>query len=140
MRRGCRNERLDRGHGHIGQSRRRLSRLCPGTSNYPITGSLDVLRLVYSGMHHDGTTFDCNGNVRRSLVKGWSALFDTGCATTGCTGGLTHAWRRSDLAGATEAFVNLVGFGARGIGTLSTALSTRGRDNDVPCGVRLDDR
>jgi hypothetical protein len=59
--------------------------------------------------------------VRRTLVKSWNTLFSAACTTNNCTGGLTHAWRRSDLSGTTDAFVSLVGFGARGIGTLSTA-------------------
>jgi ABC-type phosphate transport system substrate-binding protein len=88
----------------------------PGTSTYALTGSLDVLRLIYGGFHHDGTTFDCGGNVRRSLVKSWSALFDTPCTTGACAGGLTHAWRRSDLTGATEEFIHLIGFGKRQLG------------------------
>ena len=97
---------------------------CPGcdmTGHYTLADSIDLLRLVYGGMHHDGTTFDCNGNVRRTLIKSWNTLFTAACGTAQCTGGLTHAWRRSDLSGTTDAFVSLVGFGARGIGTLSTA-------------------
>jgi hypothetical protein len=93
----------------------------PGTSNYTLRDSLDVLRLVYGGFHHDGTTFDCNSNVRRTLVSSWSALFGSACATGTCPSGLTHAWRPGDLAPMTEAFVNLVGFGSRGIGTPPTS-------------------
>ena len=99
---------------------------CPGcdsSGHYTIGSSIDVLRLVYGGFHNDaGHTFDCNSNVRKSLVKNWNLLFSGACATNNCTGGLTHAWRRSDLSGTTDAFVSLVGFGSkRGIGTLSTA-------------------
>ena len=98
---------------------------CDGSGHYTLASSLDALRLVYGGMHHDAapaTTFDCNSNVRKSLVKNWNLLFTQACATNNCGSGLTHAWRRSDLSGTTDAFVTLVGFGsARGIGTLSTA-------------------
>jgi hypothetical protein len=107
---------------------------CPGctagTSSYVIQDSLDVLRLVYGGMDHEATpAFDCNGNVRRSLVKNWASLFAGSCASGNCTGGLTHAWRRSDLSGTTDAFVSLVGFGARGIGTLSTVPNSSKKTN-----------
>jgi ABC-type phosphate transport system substrate-binding protein len=94
---------------------------CDGTGHYTLASSIDLLRLIYGGMHNDGTTFDCNSNVRRTVVKDWNKLFSATCGTNNCPNGLTHAWRRSDLSGTTDAFVSLIGFGARGIGTLSTA-------------------
>ena len=122
-----------------------------GTSNYTFNDSLDVLKVVYGGLHHDTAgTFDCGGAVRKSLVANWSKLFAASPGTSACTTAgalkatdangnlftimqkdasgttalpvqLTHAWRRSDLSGTTDAFVTLVGFGARKIGTLPTA-------------------
>ena len=85
-----------------------------GTNTYHFQDSLDLLRLIFGGLHHDGT-FDCNGNVRRSLVRQWSTLFSAGCAN--CSAGLTHVWRPSDLSGTADSFVSLVGFGSRAIGT-----------------------
>jgi hypothetical protein len=106
-----------------------------GTSVYTIQSSLDVLRLIYGGLHHDiqrnatnttlfpagsspvGGTFNAASDVRRSLANQWESIFNTGSALSGK--GLNHAYRRSDLAGTTNAFVALVGFGGRKIGQLT---------------------
>ena len=106
-----------------------------GTSVYTIQSSLDVLRLIYGGLHHDiqrnagnttlfpagsspvGGTFDAASDVRRSLANQWESLFNTGASASGK--GLNHAYRRSDLAGTTNAVVALVGFGGRKIGQLT---------------------
>ncbi|HXJ23884.1 MAG TPA: hypothetical protein VMT03_27065 [Polyangia bacterium] len=94
---------------------------------YTFNNSLDVLRLLYGGLHHDGPkngstdpeqgTFDAGSDVRRSLADAWGTLFSGSVATPG--GKLNHVWRRSDLAGTTNAFVALVNFGARGVGATS---------------------
>lgn len=102
------------------------------TATYTINNSLDVVRLLYGGLHH-GTlttvnsagelgTFNCGSDVRRSLADSWGTIF-TG-NTPSPTGQLNHIWRRSDLAGATNAFIALVNFGVRGIGAL-TGSSTK---------------
>jgi hypothetical protein len=92
---------------------------CPGCNaagNYEIGNPFDLLRLVYGGLHHDGT-YDCNGAVRRALVASWANLFSSCPAgATDCPAGLTHAWRPRDLSPVTAAFVALVGFPGRGIG------------------------
>lgn len=102
------------------------------TQTYTFTSSLDVLRLVYAGLDNTGA-FNCGGPIRKSLVQNWQAIFNANCGTapncpaafffngasgpeTDATHALTHAWRRSDLSGTTDAFVNLVGFGSRKIG------------------------
>jgi hypothetical protein len=106
---------------------------CPGcdaSNNYTFADSFDALKVLYFGLTHDGT-YDCNGSVRKSLVKNWANLFaDTTCAGgSTCSTGLTHAFRRSDLSGTTDAFVSvftlpakpgLPAGGSVGIGTLST--------------------
>ncbi len=94
---------------------------------YTFNNSLDVLRVLYGGLHHDGPkngstdpeqgTFDAGSDVRRSLADAWGALFSGPVATSGAA--LNHVWRRSDLAGTTNAFIALVNFGARGIGAVS---------------------
>jgi hypothetical protein len=93
---------------------------CPGcdaSNNYTIANSVDTLRLIYGGLHHDGT-YDCNSSVRRSLVAHWTNILDIDCPAgdSSCPNGLTHAWRRSDLSGTTDAFQSLIGFAGRGIG------------------------
>jgi hypothetical protein len=90
-------------------------------STYAIRDSFDVLRLIYFGLDNSGTgntSFDCNGVKRRALVANWSNLFQTSCiAGIGmCPSGLRHAFRLGDLSGTTDAFVSLVGAGARAIG------------------------
>jgi hypothetical protein len=106
-----------------------------GTSVYTIQSSLDVIRLIFGGLHHDiqrnatnttlfpagsspvGGTFNSASDVRRSLANQWESIFNTGTALSGKA--LNHAYRRSDLAGTTNAFVALVGFGGRKIGQLT---------------------
>jgi cysteine-rich repeat protein len=65
-------------------------------------------------------TYDCNSPVRKTLVRQWTNLFQADCAAgdTTCAAGLTHAWRRSDLSGTTDAFVSVLNPPGRGIGTL----------------------
>jgi cysteine-rich repeat protein len=94
---------------------------CPGcvAGNYTFNDSFDALDVLYFGLTHDGT-YDCNSGVRKTLVRQWTNLFQSDC-TAGdgtCSGGLTHAWRRSDLSGTTDAFVSVLNPAGRGIGTL----------------------
>jgi len=106
-----------------------------GLWKYTLQSSIDVIRLIYGGLHHNGTNglgdVNANSDVRRSLVNNWGAIFNT-TANVAAGTQLNHAYRRSDLAGTTNAFIALVGFGnapagpggvpasaARGIGTLT---------------------
>jgi hypothetical protein len=110
---------------------------CPGCdagNNYTFTNSFDALKVLYFGLTHDNT-YDCNGSVRKTLIKNWGHLFaDSTCAGAGtCTAGLTHAFRRSDLSGTTDALLSVLSppvkpglpvgvdgkAGGVGIGTLS---------------------
>jgi hypothetical protein len=99
--------------------------LSGGVWTYTLQSSIDAIRLIYGGLHHNGTAgigdFNANSDVRRSLANQWEAIFNTGTAASGAQ--LNHAYRRSDLAGTTNAFVSLVGFGARKIGTLTGTTS-----------------
>jgi hypothetical protein len=90
----------------------------PPTTTGTNQGWKDVLRIIYSGLLHDGTglatgTKDCSGDVRKSLLANYSAIFEGGCSALGtCTGGLNHAFRRDDLSGTTDTFIKLVGLPA----------------------------
>ena len=91
-----------------------------GSSLYSGQPSFDALAVLYFGLTHDGT-YNCASPVRKSLIRNWKNLFTSDC-TAGdgiCTGGLTHAWRRSDLSGTTDAFVSVLNPPGKGIGTLS---------------------
>jgi hypothetical protein len=94
------------------------------TNIYQKQPSFDALAVLYFGLTHDGT-YNCASPVRKSLIKNWNNLFAGGCSGN-CSNGLTHAWRRSDLAGTTDAFVSVLAppkdsAGNKvGIGTLST--------------------
>lgn len=95
-----------------------------GTNQYVIQDWKDMIALVFAGKHHvpritvqnpDATRpnlqafyYDCNSDVRRSLVNNWANLFEGSCSGAGCTQ-LTHAYRRSDLSGTTDTFLSLVG-------------------------------
>ena len=101
-------------------------------SLYKNQPSFDALAVLYFGLTHDGN-YNCASDVRKTLIKNWKSLFSTDCTAgdTTCSAGLTHAWRRSDLSGTTDAFVSVInppggsatnGKGAGvavGIGTLS---------------------
>ncbi len=92
---------------------------CTGGNTYVLANSLDALRIVYGGYEHESPPVaSCASDTRKSLVKQWSKLFNADCTGGQCATGLTHAWRRSDLSGTTDAFISLVGFGSRGIGQL----------------------
>jgi hypothetical protein len=90
---------------------------CPGcdaSNNYTFANSFDALKILYFGLTHDNT-YDCASSVRKSLIKNWGNLFaDTSCAGAAtCTTGLTHAFRRSDLSGTTDAFLSVFSFPAK---------------------------
>jgi hypothetical protein len=109
---------------------------CPGCTgtNYTFADSFDALKLLYFGLHHDGT-YDCASPVRKSMIKQWHTLFTSDCAAgdSTCTGGLTHAWRRSDLSGTTDAFVSVLAPPGRGIGTLSTVPVGKSQNTNPFC-------
>lgn len=79
---------------------------CTGTS-YKFANSFDVLKVLFAGVHNNGGK-DCNSDVRHSLVANWDALHEGTCTTGTCTA-LSHAWRRDDLSGTTDAFLALLG-------------------------------
>jgi hypothetical protein len=86
----------------------------PTGAVYANQPSFDALSVIYFGLTHDGF-YDCSGNVRKSLVANWNALFNVSCSAAGtgsgtgnCPTGLQHAWRRSDLSGTTDAFVSVL--------------------------------
>ncbi len=88
-------------------------------SIYKNQPSFDALAVLYFGLTHDGT-YNCQSEARKTLIASWKNLFSTDC-TAGdgtCSTGLTHAWRRSDLSGTTDAFVSVLNPSGRGIGTL----------------------
>jgi cysteine-rich repeat protein len=90
---------------------------------YTFADSFDALKVLYFGLTNDGK-YDCNSATRKTLVRQWKNLFAADCTSgdSSCSKGLTHAWRRSDLAGTTDAFYNILGGGAlpggKAIGTL----------------------
>ncbi|HXJ18635.1 MAG TPA: hypothetical protein VMT03_00265 [Polyangia bacterium] len=71
--------------------------------------SFDALAVLYYGLTHDGN-YNCASDTRKSLIKSWKNLFASDCGTgdTTCSAGLTHAWRRSDLSGTTDAFTSII--------------------------------
>jgi hypothetical protein len=101
------------------------------THTYAVLSSLDVLRLIYAGTDHNGLytgDYGCGGPIRQALVLQWGNLFNSSCGSGKCDGsslgpglapqpfGITHAWRRADLADTTDAFASLVGLGSRHVG------------------------
>jgi ABC-type phosphate transport system substrate-binding protein len=108
--------------------------------------SFDALSVLYFGLTHDGN-YNCASDVRKTLIKNWKNLFASDCTAgdTTCSAGLTHAWRRSDLSGTTDAFVSVLnppngtatnGKGAGtsvGIGTLSTVPTGKAQKSNPFC-------
>jgi ABC-type phosphate transport system substrate-binding protein len=117
------------------------------TSNiYKTQPSFDALAVLYFGLTHDGIYSGCGSDVRKSLIAHWANLFSTDCAAGDgvCTAGLTHAWRRSDLSGTTDAFVsvlappggtdtNLKGFARNADGSIQ--LNTDGTNKKLSIGI-----
>lgn len=81
----------------------------PAGALYPNQPSFDALAVLYFGLTHDGN-YNCSSDTRKSLIASWGNLFTTPCAAggTACTSGLSHAWRRSDLSGTTDAFIKIL--------------------------------
>ena len=104
----------------------------PAGALYQNQPSFDALAILYFGLTHDGN-YSCGSDIRKSLIRNWKNIFTLDCAAgdTTCSAGLTHAWRRGDLSGTTEALVSVLnppngtttnGKGAAvsvGIGTMS---------------------
>ena len=110
---------------------------CPGCVDGPITPGVndhyefsdwrDALRIVYGGQHDHKTadacaelppsrsaaaTKFCNSDVRHTLVANWNNLFEEGAGCNGadpdaCTQ-LKHAFRRDDVSGTTDVFLELL--------------------------------
>jgi hypothetical protein len=114
----------------------------PGNPNYSIASSLDVLRLLYFGLHN-GTggsvenRYDCGSPQRRALVASWSNLFHTDCAfgDTTCPNGLTHAWRPADVSGTADAFASILQTPGRMIGPPSNQPGNRERRTNPYCNT-----
>lgn len=89
---------------------------CPGCSgtSYTFTDWKDLLRVVWSGRHHDASaTTDCNSAVRNTIVQNYGMLFQTPSSCTGqtCTS-IRHVWRRDDLSGTQDTWRGLLGLPA----------------------------
>jgi hypothetical protein len=118
----------------------------PTGTLYQNQPSFDALAVLYFGLTHDGN-YNCASDVRRSLIRSWKNLFASDCTAgdTTCSAGLTHAWRRSDLSGTSDAFVSILnppngttanGKGAAvsvGIGTLQNVLVGATRKSNPFC-------
>jgi len=102
---------------------------------YAFADSLDALKVLYFGLTHDGV-YDCAGPTRKTLIRQWKNLFTTDCpAGNGtCAAGLTHAWRRSDLSGTTDAFVSVLA-GAAGLPSKGGKSVGIGTLSNVPVGA-----
>lgn len=85
---------------------------CPGCSGntYTFTDSADVLRVLYTGMHHnagsDIAQQDCNSDVRHALVANWENFFGS-CTDESCSM-MRHAFRPSDQSGSVQQFLDLL--------------------------------
>jgi hypothetical protein len=91
------------------------------TSGITFDPALDFLRVLFYGVHHDGTR-DCGSDVRRTMARNYGNVFQSPGSCTGntCpvatfnaagvqTGGLRHLWRRDDGSGTTDVFNALIG-------------------------------
>jgi len=71
-------------------------------------GWKDVLRLLFTGIHHNGVR-DCGSPVRRALIANHEQLFNPGCAVPGrCPAGLSHVYRPGDATSAARGFLALL--------------------------------
>ncbi|HVZ71346.1 MAG TPA: substrate-binding domain-containing protein [Polyangia bacterium] len=102
---------------------------------YTFADSFDALKVLYFGLTHDGV-YDCGSATRKTLIRQWNKLFQNDCAAGDgtCSAGITHAWRRSDLSGTTDAFVSVLG-GAAGIPSKGGKSAGIGTLSNVPVGA-----
>jgi hypothetical protein len=78
-----------------------------GATPYTLANWRDVLRVLFTGIQHDGVV-DCNGPVRQALVNNWSSLFQGTCTSGGCTT-VQHLWRAGDRSDTSSSFLSLLG-------------------------------
>lgn len=79
-------------------------------AGYTFQNWRDVLRVLFMGKDHNGTT-DCNSSLRNSLANSWASVFESsGCTSSTCTA-VRHLFRRDDASGTTDIFSQLLGFG-----------------------------
>ena len=100
----------------------------PSGALYQNQPSFDALAVLYFGLTHDGN-YNCGSDIRKSLIRNWKNVFANDCTTgdTTCSAGLTHAWRRGDLAGTTDALI--------GILSPPTGTTTNGKGASVSVGI-----
>jgi hypothetical protein len=81
----------------------------PSATVFANQPSFDALAVLYYGLTHDGN-YNCASDTRKTLIRNWKNLFSSDCAAgdTTCSAGITHAWRRSDLSGTTDAFTSII--------------------------------
>jgi hypothetical protein len=98
---------------------------------YVFTDWRDPLRIVYGGQTEHRPTSACsasppsrsafsakacNSDVRHTLVSNWGNLFQEGVGYMGTNPGygkeLRHAWRRDDVSGTTDVFLEVLGLPA----------------------------
>lgn len=91
-----------------------------------VPASIDAMRLLWMGLDKTGAR-DCNSAVRKTLIQSWTNMFTTdptcGGGDAHCTTGITHAWRRSDTSGTTDAFVGVL-TATNGAGLALATMST----------------
>ncbi len=106
----------------------------PAGALYRNQPSFDALAVLYFGLTHDGT-YDCASDIRKSLVRNWNNVFTRDCpvGNATCSSGLTHAWRRSDLSGTTDALVSILNPPGKGIGTPSNVPVSAARKSNPFC-------
>ncbi len=112
----------------------------PDTS-YTFSAWKDVLRVLFAGRDQahlytapGGRPADCNSNIRKALWSNWANLFQAGCDSGACTK-ISHVWRPSDLPGAVDTFIALLGLPGAPLPT-PFCNGTDGQDLDpirVPC-------
>lgn len=98
-----------------------------GGGTYTFDNWRTVLRIIYGGIDEQPAAMtghsacevlppsrtnvsfkNCASNVRTTLINSWSNMFQGGCTNTTCTAGLKHAFRRDDVSGTTDVFLELL--------------------------------
>jgi hypothetical protein len=112
--------------------------------HYQFSDWRDVLRIVYGGQHAHATRGEClegapsrsninqkfcNSDVRRTLVENWGNLFEEGTACgaadpDACVR-LQHAFRRDDVSGTTDTFLELLALPAVSTGSIPSIVAQR---------------
>jgi hypothetical protein len=105
-----------------------------GAETYTLSNWRDILRVLFAGVHHDGSV-DCNSAVRRALADDWASNFAGTCTGQPCSR-IHRLFRSSDASEVTELFLSMLSLPSTSTNPLVFCNGTEKEDKDPvrrPC-------